>query len=63
MCVGKGVNGLCVFGERVRELSVLGESNLESGRGVSVSLCAGGGSDLGHRVFKGRGLGRGGSLV
>lgn len=39
MCVGKGVNGLCVWGEKVRAERVLGESNPELGRGGGQSVC------------------------
>lgn len=56
MCIGKGVNGLYVWGEKVRGLSVFWENQIQRGgreEGVSVCPCAGGGRDLGHSVFKG----------
>lgn len=40
MSVGKGVNGFCVLGGRVRELSVFGEKQIQSwGRGISLFVC------------------------
>lgn len=56
MCVGKGVNGFCVLGGRVRELRVFGENQIQSwGRRISLFMCEEGfvccgGSDLEQRV-------------
>lgn len=75
---GGGVKAECVlgrglmarvYGVRRSELSVTWKNQIQSW-GVGVSLCAGGGGDLGHRVFKGERsvdctvcLGRSGSLL
>lgn len=53
VCVGKGVNGLCVLGERVTELSVFwGNPVGGAGEGVSQLVCWRG-LDLGRRGCQG----------